>query len=68
MNDKPKNDEIFLVAEKIKLECINAALEAFTSASEDGLCCEGAWECAVEAMRNLDALQIINRYNSTKDV
>jgi hypothetical protein len=68
MNDKPKNDEIVPVAEKVKLECINAALEAFTSASEDGLCCEGAWECAVEAMRNLNTLEIINRYNSKKDV
>lgn len=66
MKNEAKNDELIQLAKKVKDECINTALEAYANASGDGLCCEGAWECAVEAIRNLDSVEIISRVNSIK--
>lgn len=43
------------VAEAVRRACIEAALAAYEEAKLRGLCHEGAWECAVEAMRSLDA-------------
>ncbi len=41
-------------AERIRAACIRAALEGYESAAISGLCREGAWEAAVDAMRMLD--------------
>ncbi len=54
-----KNEQI-KIAETIKKECIKTALEAYESASQNGVCCEGAWECAVDAVRSLDIAAILN--------
>lgn len=43
------------VAEALKRACIEAALAAYEDAKMRGLCHEGAWECAIEALRSLDA-------------
>jgi hypothetical protein len=40
--------------EQVRAACIGAALDAYETAAADGLCAEGAWECAVEAMRSVD--------------
>jgi hypothetical protein len=42
------------VAEAVRRACIEAALAAYEDAKIRGLCHEGAWECAVEALRSLD--------------
>ena len=42
------------LAEAVRDACVRAALDAFENASISGLCCTGAWECAVGAMRTLD--------------
>ena len=69
MDEKIKNDELVVIVGKIRDECINTALEAFANALSDGLCCEGAWECAIDAIRNLDAPEIINRLSQqNKDI
>lgn len=41
-------------AEAIRRACIEAGQAAFEDARWQGLCCEGAWECAVDAMRHLN--------------
>jgi len=41
-------------AERVRQACIRAALEAYESAGMSGLCEEGRWEAAVDAMRRLD--------------
>lgn len=41
-------------AERIRAALVQAALEAFEDAGVRGLCCEGAFEAAVAAMRTLD--------------
>lgn len=42
------------LAEAVRAACLRAALDAFEDASRSGLCCTGAWECAVGALRALD--------------
>lgn len=41
-------------AELIRAALIQAALNGYEQAALSGLCCEGAWEAAVSAMRQLD--------------
>jgi hypothetical protein len=42
------------VAEQVRAACIQAALEGYEDAAADGLCHEGAWESAIDAIRRLD--------------
>jgi hypothetical protein len=41
-------------AEQIRAALVRTALTAYEDAAIRGLCCEGAWEVAVAAMRELD--------------
>jgi hypothetical protein len=41
------------VVEAIRDRCIATAIEAYEDAGIRGLCAEGRWECAIEAMRNI---------------
>jgi hypothetical protein len=49
------DDASLPVAEALKRACIETALAAYEDAKVRGLCHEGAWECAIEALRSLDA-------------
>lgn len=40
------------IAERIRQTCIEAALQAYEDAGISGLCHEGRWECALDAMRS----------------
>lgn len=42
------------LAEAVRTACVEAALDAYEDAGMRGLCHEGRWECAVQAMRHLD--------------
>jgi len=42
------------LANAVRTACIQAALDGYEQAQIAGLCQEGAWECAVDAMRKLD--------------
>ncbi len=42
------------VAYLVREACVRAALEAYEHAGLGGLCAEGRWELAVDAMRSLD--------------
>jgi hypothetical protein len=42
------------LAEAVRAECLRAALEAHEDAGVRGLCQEGRWEAAIEAVRCLD--------------
>jgi hypothetical protein len=46
-------DEQLRIAEVIQKACIEAALRAYEDAGLSGLCREGQWECAVDAMRGI---------------
>ena len=66
MNEEIRIDEKVLLAKKVKDECLNMALEVYANALGDGLCSTGAWECAIDAIRNLEPSEIINRINSSQ--
>lgn len=46
-------EERLRIAEAVQKACIDAALRAYEDAGLSGLCREGQWECAVDAMRAL---------------
>ena len=43
-----------LLAERVRSALVEHAIAVFTDAGVRGLCCEGAWEAAVTALRKLD--------------
>lgn len=47
------------LAEAVRAACIRAALAGYEDAGLSGLCHEGAWERAIDAMRELKLEQII---------
>jgi hypothetical protein len=58
LNDIQKNEDNSLaeplrLAEVIRTACIQAALAGYEDASLSGLCHEGAWERAIDAIREL---------------
>lgn len=52
------------LVEQVRAVCIGAALDAYETAATDGLCAEGAWECAVEAMRRVDLAALVQDQES----
>lgn len=47
------------IAVAVRHACVAAALEAYEDAQIRGLCREGAWEVAIEAVRSLDIAAVI---------
>jgi len=47
-------EEQLRIAETVRAACIKAAREGYEDAGIHGLCHEGAWECAIDAMRAID--------------
>lgn len=47
------------LAEAVRSACLKAAVDAHEQAAISGLCREGAWECALGAIRSLDLDTII---------
>jgi hypothetical protein len=48
------------IAEQVRQEVVRAALSAYEDAAMRGLCCEGAWEVAVAAMRRVDLTRVLD--------
>lgn len=48
-----------LLAEKVRAGCIAAAQAAYEDAGMSGLCAEGRWEIALDAIRSLDLESLI---------
>ena len=47
------------IAEAVRAACVKAAQQNYERASADGLCDEGAWEVAIDALRSLDVDAIL---------
>ena len=47
------------LAGAVRNACVRAALDGYEQAQIAGLCQEGAWECAVDAIRMLDLRTIL---------
>ncbi|MCB0094083.1 MAG: hypothetical protein KDE46_00130 [Caldilineaceae bacterium] len=59
MSRKQNNIEQNRIAEAVRQACVEAALTAYEDAGMGGLCYEGRWECAVDAMRALNVAAIV---------
>lgn len=49
------------LADTVRTACIRAALEGYQQASISGLCHEGAFEAAVDAIRMLDLAAVVQQ-------
>ena len=47
------------IAEAVRQACLDAARAGYENAGISGLCEEGRWECAVDAIRALDLEAVI---------
>jgi hypothetical protein len=52
------------LAAAVRNACVLAALDGYERAQIAGLCQEGAWECAVDAMRMVELQPIIDAISS----
>jgi hypothetical protein len=69
MNAKSLNQEAIdsnlqAVAEKIRAAYLESAINSYDDAAADGLCAEGAWECAVDAMRHVEIIELLQELAS----
>ncbi len=58
-DDRAVQEQLWRLATAVRDGCFSEAVTAYEDASNDGLCHEGAWECALSAMRDLDFRQIL---------
>lgn len=56
------------LAAAVRTACVQAALDGYERAQIAGLCQEGAWECAVDAMRMLDLTAILQEPATNRPV
>jgi len=55
------------IAEAVRAACVKTAQQSYEHAAADGLCDEGAWEVAIDALRSLDVAAILREVNTGKD-
>ena len=55
------HNDLWQLATAVRSACYRAAVAAYKEARMDGLCEEGAWECALDAMRSVDCKTVITR-------
>ncbi len=55
-----------MLAALVRTACVQAALSGYERAQMDGLCHEGAWECAIEAIRALDLEELMSRMQAER--
>jgi pentatricopeptide repeat protein len=55
-------EEKLQLAEAVREACIAEALRAYEDAGMSGLCQEGRWECAVDAMRGMDLRRVVEAW------
>ena len=61
MDDSCPEEEMLALAGKVRNACVEAALQGYERASLSGLCHEGAWEAAVDAVRQLNLEALLRR-------
>lgn len=54
MTDDPQQ-----IGETIRQACLQAAIDAYEQAGISGLCGEGRWEVALDAIRQLDIAKLL---------
>jgi hypothetical protein len=54
-------DDSNRLAEAVRRACLQAAVDAYEEAGISGLCGDGRWELAVQAIKSLDLRRVIER-------
>lgn len=54
-------DDLQRIAQAVRDACLAAAESAYDDAGMSGLCAEGRWECAFQAIKQLDLDAVIRR-------
>ena len=54
--------EIEDLAKRIRELCLDAVLQAYEDAGMQGLCAEGRWEAAVDALRTVDLAPLVREF------
>jgi len=49
------------LAQSVRDACVQAALDGYEQAGMSGLCAEGRWEMAIDAIRSLDLETLLRR-------
>ena len=52
-------EDTLCLAQAVREACLTAALRAYEDAGLSGLCHEGRWECAIDAIRALDLQALV---------
>ena len=52
------------MAERVRRACLTAAVEAHEDGGVRGLCADGRWECARQAIAELDLDEVVNEAQS----
>jgi len=55
------------LARVVREACVRAALDAYEQAGVSGLCAEGRWELAVDAMRSLDLDAVVQEHTQKSE-
>lgn len=50
------------LSETVRKACVDAAQNAYEDAGFSGLCADGRWECAIEAIRHLNVSALIQQF------
>lgn len=53
------NESLRALAEKIRSAYLETTVNAYEDAAANGLCAQGAWECAVDALRQLEITDLL---------
>lgn len=48
------------MAKAVQTACMEAAIRAYEDAGLSGLCHEGRWECAIDAIRSVDLRPLVD--------
>lgn len=59
MTDSHDPREPQALARRVQLACLDAALQAWEAAGQQGLCAEGRWEAAVGAIQSVDLAALL---------
>jgi hypothetical protein len=59
MSSSDRHEPQRRLAEAVRAACVRAALDAHEDAGVRGLCQEGRWEAAIEAIRCLDLDRVL---------
>jgi hypothetical protein len=58
------NEDLHRLAEMVRQACMQTALTAYEDARMDGLCHQGAWEIAIEALQGLNVAALVHQLHT----